>query len=133
MVYFDKNVQTEPYGPLTFDFQKRILAVKERLNLTFGEIARQAGFSGSYLGNMTRYRNRVGPGHASQLAKVIETLEATPPGTDRTALPPPAATPPKAEPPKLTVDEAILRLARTYGTRPEWVTINIRGSVSDAG
>jgi hypothetical protein len=79
---FDAKVQNALNGSLTSDFQKRVLGAKEKHGLTYEEVAAQAGFSGSFLGNITRYDAKVGTPTANRLAAVIEKLEGTPKGDD---------------------------------------------------
>jgi transcriptional regulator with XRE-family HTH domain len=78
---FDPAIQTRPHGPLTPNFQKRILEAKQKHRLTYWDIAERAGFSGSFLGNITRYDVNVGTPTANKLAAVIEKLEVAPEGS----------------------------------------------------
>lgn len=77
---YNPEIQTRLHGPLTPDFQKRILAIKQKHCLTYGDVAERAGCSGSFVGNITRYGNNVGTPTANRLAAVVGKLEATPKG-----------------------------------------------------
>lgn len=89
---YDPKIQTRLQGPLTPDFRKRVLEAKEKHRLTYWQVAERAGFSGSFLGNITRYDVNVGTPTANRLAAVIEKLEAAPEGSDVASLIPTSGT-----------------------------------------
>jgi outer membrane lipoprotein SlyB len=83
---FDLKVQQRPDGPLTDDFRGRVLAAKKKHDLSYWTVAGWAGFSGGFLGNITRYPNNIGAGAATRLAEVIGKLEAAAAGSNVAAL-----------------------------------------------
>jgi len=84
---FNPEVQERLNGPLTGEFRERILAVKAKHSLGYWTVAEWAGFSGSFLGNVTRYPdNNISTEAATRLAEVIEKLEAAASGSNVAAM-----------------------------------------------
>ena len=119
-IQFNPKVQQHLNGPLTDEFRKRILAAKEKHGLGYWAVAAWAGFSGSFLGNVTRYDNNIGAVAATRLAEVIEKLEAAAPGSDMAAIFPdaegetPSAPAPTPTPDTATIEHAI-SILRKHG------------------
>jgi len=80
---FDPSLQTRHDGPITDDFRKRIISVKERNDLTFANIATRAMISSSELSVILRKESKDRPNFrtykAQKLSEVLERLDISPP------------------------------------------------------
>jgi hypothetical protein len=86
MPSFDPAIQQSQDGLLTDGFRARVLAAKKKHRVGFWAVAEWAGFSGSFLGNVTRSDNNISTSAANRLAKVIEKLESAEAGSNLPAI-----------------------------------------------
>jgi transposase len=126
-ISFDPTLQDSYNGPLAQPFANKIKAFKNASGASYDDVAKAAGLSASFVGNLVRRYVHNGKitairtQHVGRLVQALKTLEAQH-GIAHADVPAAIATASG-----LTMAAARQALAGTYGVSPQCIEIVIRG------